>query len=447
MDIKTMNSFNVHIYTTLISGLARNGDAINARRLWKEMRSHGLRPTTATYNAMVEAYGRSGNLKAAIQMLKKYTYEHNGRLNELMATSVLSNTIRHGRLDLAQSLLNTWTDKMGLKLDNMDDEFKTAVMWVKVLEDVDQGLYFFNTLYKTNTDYVNSIMVNHLVKGYGDLKDKKGVQDSFALHKLVNSSNSIRSSKYVNPDYYLVDALFKCRDVPAALSAFIKMRQCGLPDDITLAMVIRGLVMNDEGVTAWKLFKILKMGGVEPNLHAYTSILRSCVPKPGNKAVQQQHSKSEITPELLSEVFNISNSSSTTTAAILDNDNKLGPTQAYILFRKMTGFQKPNVYTYTTLIACFAKYNIGRAVDIFKYMCTDGVEPTIETYVALLQGCAIFRNGRMALMVYQHLRDNQLTPNDKVWHYLLKALVRSRVNKNEIDKLGTMIRGEHKTKN
>ncbi|CAO3643786.1 unnamed protein product [Cunninghamella blakesleeana] len=441
-----MNNLNVHIYTSLISGLAHNGDAINARRLWKEMRNHGLRPTTATYTAMVEAFARSGNFKAAIQMLKKYTYEHNGNLNKVMATSVLSNTIRHGRLDLARSLVKKWTDELGLKIENMDDEFKTAIMWVKVIDDVNQGLSFFNTLYEKNQEYVNSIMVNHLVKKYGDLQDKTGVTESYSLHELVNensNANKIPASKSVDPDFYLVDALFKCRDVPAALSIFVKMRQRGLPDDITLAMVIRGLVMNDEGAAAWKLFRIIKIYGLEPNLHAYTSILKSCVPKSGKGSAHQQSLKDELSPEFLTHIFNISNSIQHHHPS-LEVENKLTPIQAYILFRKMTGIQKPNVYTYTALISCFAKSNIGRAVDIFKYMCHDGVEPTVETYIALLQGCAIYRNGRMALMVYQHLRENQhhLQPNDKVWHYLLKALVRSRVDKKEIDKLASAIRGD-----
>ncbi|KAI8099693.1 uncharacterized protein BX664DRAFT_321884 [Halteromyces radiatus] len=440
-DPTTTNEFNVHIYTSLIAGMARNGDATNARLLWNEMRKHGLRPTTATYTALTEAYGRSGNLKAAVKLLKNHTFKNNGKVNKVMATSVLTNAIRHGELDLAQSLLSTWVDKMGLEIDKMDNEFRSAVMWIKVKQDLNQARDYFDTLYSTNTDYVDAVMVNHLVKGYGDTMQKEQVMDSFGLHESLTCTDT---KQLIDPHFFLVDSLFKCRDVPAALSAFVKMRHQNIPDDITFAMVIRGLVMNDENEMAWRLFQTLKSSGLEPNLHAYTSILKTCIQgsQRGARKEQQKTLEQDI-PHISAEYMESSLGIASTTSAgnSMNGKNKMGPTQAYILFRKMTGFQQPNVYTYTTLIACFAKHNIRRAVDVFTYMCADGVEPVIETYVALLQGCAIFRNAPMALLIFKHMREQQhLTPDNKIWHYLLKTLVRSRVDKKEIDRLGRKVR-------
>ncbi|ORZ23285.1 hypothetical protein BCR42DRAFT_404411 [Absidia repens] len=435
-------TFNVHIYTSLISGLARNGDETNARRLWKAMRKNGLKPTTVTYAALIESYGRSGNMKAAVDLMKNYTFDNKGQLNKVMATSLLTNCIRHGKLDLAQSLLSTWVDKMNLTMDSkMDNEFWSAVMWVKVTEDVGHAREFYETLYRRNSSFADSVMVNHLVKGYGKARQKQCVLDSFGLHKMASSS--IKSSSEVNPHFFLVDSLFQCRDVPAALTALVMMRRYSVPDDITMAMVIRGLVMNEENDMAWELFRTLKSTGVEPNLHAYTSILKTCIKnaKRGTTKQQRHQQQQHIPRDIVEASLEISNTTSSSATNGLLEHKKMGPTQAYILFRKLTGYQKPNAYTYTTLIACFAKHNIRRAVDIFTHMCSDGVKPAMETYVALLQGCAIFRNAPMALLIFNHMQEQQhLAPNDKVWHYLLKALVRTRTNKKEIDRLGRMVR-------
>ncbi|CAO3591304.1 unnamed protein product [Absidia cylindrospora] len=435
-------TFNVHIYTSLISGLARNGDEENARRLWKVMQKNGLKPTTVTYAALVEAYGRSGNLKAAVDLMKNYTFDNKGKLNKVMATSLLTNCIRHGKLDLAQSLISIWVDKMNLTMDSkMDNEFWSAVMWLKVAEDVGRAREFYETLYNRNCTFVDTVMVNHLVNGYGKAKQKQQVVDSFGLHKMASSS--IKASSQVDPHYFLVDSLFKCRDVPAALTALVMMRRHSVPDDITMAMVIRGLVMNEEIDMAWKLFRTLQATGVDPNLHAYTSILKTCVQnaKRGTGKHQPNHQQQDIPRDIVEASLEIGNTTSSSATNVLLEHKKMGPAQAYILFRKLTGYRKPNAYTYTTLIACFAKHNIQRAVDIFTYMCSDGVQPVMETYVALLQGCAIFRNAPMALLVFKHLQEqHHLVPNDKVWHYLLKALVRTRTDKKEIDRLGTMVR-------
>jgi pentatricopeptide repeat protein len=448
--------FNVHIYTSLISGMARKGNQANARRLWEEMRKNGVRPTTATYTAMVEAYGRAGNIKAAMSLLKKYTYANKGQLNKVMATSVLVNAIRHNHMSQAQELLSTWANKMGISVDKkMDPEFWSAVIWVKVLEDIELARDFYGSLYDHNPDYVDAVMVNHLVNGSSEVGRPEKVLDTFALHQYIPSSSppswekrkTVHRPDPISPHYFLVDSLFRCRDVPAALSAMVVMRKHAVPDDITMAMVIRGLVMNGENDLAWRLFLKLKSRGLEPTIQAYTSIIKACIHGAHRGAKKQpatqEGEQQSIPPSLVESSLGITSS---TAASGLISNKKIGPDQAYLLFRKMTGFQKPNAYTYTTLISCFAKHNIGRAVAIFTHMCNDGVEPVMETYVSLLQGCAIFRNAPLALMVFKHMQEQKkanLAPNNQVLHYLLKSLVRARMDKKDIDRFGDLVRANN----
>ncbi|ORX55788.1 hypothetical protein DM01DRAFT_1406948 [Hesseltinella vesiculosa] len=466
---KDHDRFNVHMYTSLISGLAKNGDAFNAKRLWDEMTKLGLRPTKMTHAAMVDAFGRAGELGEALEWIQQYTYQHHGRLDKYMATSLLANALHHRQLAFAKSTLAFWEKEFKSQLlEDMDAQYYSVAMWVKVMDDMQQAQVFFEDMYRNNPQFVDSVMVNHLVKGYGNQLQNDRVLSSYAMHKKLKLAPDDRKYyKLHDPDHYLVDALFKCRDVPSALSAFVSMRQRAVPDDVTLAMVVRGLLMNDEKEIAWKLFKLLKADGLEPNLHAYTSILRACTPlhgytkadnhQPGMEDTDSHVASSTVVPDLVQSALyqgvpwhdrhNRSLPRTTTSSPSAPpltpplSDGKLGPTQAYILFRKVTQFHQPNVYTYTALISCFAKDNIARAMDVFTFMCSDGVRPVLPTYVALLQGCAIFRSGRMAMLVFNHLQQQpDLEPDDNVWHYLLKALVRSRMDKKEIDRVGTMIR-------
>ncbi|KAG0170040.1 hypothetical protein DFQ30_002913, partial [Apophysomyces sp. BC1015] len=406
---------NKHMYTTLISAMARKGEAENAKRLFDDMRKRGHRPTIATYTALMEAYGKAGDFHAAMKLLISHSFKRNNRRpHYAMSTSILANAIRQGKLDFAESLTTKWLDEMNIKPEDMDARFRTVLTWLKVKKDVEEGRAFLEQLFEQDTGFVNQIMINHLVSGYGEIRKRDKVYESFSLHQsMINEEPTMHSH------HQFVDALFKCREVPGALMAFVHMRRRGTPDDITMAMIIRGLVMNGENEVAWDLFRALKAGGVEPNLHAYTSILQTFAEK-------DQNLQSIIPRELL-DAAGIPKSPS--------NPNAPQAAQAYKVFRSMTGFQQPNVYTYTTLISCFGKSNIGRAVDIFRQMCADGVAPTVETYAALLQGCAIFRNGHMALLVFQHMRERQVTPNAAIWRYLLRALVRSRVSKEHIEKV------------
>ncbi|KAI7847573.1 hypothetical protein BDC45DRAFT_525712 [Circinella umbellata] len=428
----TKSQYNVHVYTSLISGLAQKGDATNAKRLYDKMRQQGLKPTIATRTALIEAYGRAGDFDTALKLL-------NRKQHTSMVTSVLTNAIRHNKWDVAEMLATPWMKK--LESAKLDDKLRAALMWVKVKSDLDDARSFFDTLYQKDASYVNTVMVNHLVAGSGNQRSNEKVKESYGLHSSTGKSPSLFSQ------HVLVDALFKCRDVPAALTAFMSMRRQGIPDDITLAMVIRGLIMNDEDTIAWNVFRALKKDGVQPNLWAYTSMLKAYAKSNSTTGINKE--LVDVWPELHRAV---TGRHATTESTVENNKEKVeeetpvlmpitkNPSQAYLLFRELTGFQTPNEYTYTTLIACFSKHSLARATDVFSHMCASGVKPTVQTYTAMLQACSIFRSARGALLIFRHMRDQQVAPNSATWHYLLKAFVRARVDKSNIDQIGNMAR-------
>ncbi|KAI8885703.1 hypothetical protein K501DRAFT_284128 [Backusella circina FSU 941] len=419
---KNDHHYNVHIYTALISSFAKQANPTSARHVFDEMKRQGIRPNQVTYTALIEAYGKAGNFTSAIRILNraKQTYR---KLLPSMVTSLLVNAVQHGNLNIAERTVAIL--KREMDLNEMDLKLKSALLWVKVHKDLDRARSFFDKLYKDG--HVDHIMVNHLVTGAGRLGSKSVVYDQFSLHNKLLPSEHIETE--VRASHHLTEALFRCRDVPAALGVFIQMRQISIPDDITLAMVIQGLVNNNEHNLAWRLFKTLRNDGVEPNLHAYSSILKalshndiSIIKKP----------QSRVDPDL---ILAAGIRSSAESSAAVPNT-----TEALNLFRNMTGFQHPNAYIYTTLISCFAKQDLNSAVKVFTHMCSSDVRPSTETYTALLQGCAMFRNSTMALSVFNHMSEASVTPNAATWRYLLKSLVRSKVDKKEIDKVGKMAR-------
>lgn len=422
--------YNVYIYTSLIAGFARQGDSESAKRLFDEMKKHKITPNQVTFATLMEAYSKAGDFTSAIRLLTDYTRRHK-KISNAMVTSLIVNAIQQNNLTVAENAAK-FIAKKKLKVKDMDSMLRTALIWLKTKSDVDQARKDFDTLYKMDKDLVNNIMVNHLVLGYGEKKDKEGVINSYNLHN--SSTTTATIEQQMRSQHYLTNALFHCRDVPAAMGVFVSMRNQGVPDDITLAMVIQGLIMNNEHILAWRLFKTLQADGIEPNLHAYTSILKAI-----------GHRDTDIKKKHITNGSNSSLSPDMVTAAGMEGLGKdylhsavPSTTEALNIFRRMTGFQQPNVYTYTTLISCFAKHNITRAISIFDHMCAQGVAPTVETYTAILQGCAIFRNSQLALTIFSHMCERRIEPNAVTWRYLLKSLLRSRVDKLQIEKVAQM---------
>lgn len=427
---KKKRPLNVYIYTSLIAGCARKGDSKEAKELYAEMKRHGIKPTQATYTALMEAYGRAGDFSSAIRLLTGYHSKHK-QLPNSMITSLLINALRHDNLVVAENALKFMSNK-NYRLADTDGVLRAAILWFKTRRDVDAARQYFNDLYMNDKRFVNSVMVNHLIKEYGRRGDKPNVLD--AVQQRFNLTNPQTTEEKRRTNHYLINALFHCRDVPAALGVFIAMRNEAVPDQVTMAMIIKGLIANNEADLAWRLFKTLQKNGKEPNLHAYTSILQSLADRNFPQKKESNAQLNSIDPKLL-KFAGIESSK-------LDFQHSPVPvtTEALILFRRLTGFYQPNVYIYTTLISCFATKNIYQAINIFEHMCSNQVKPTVVTYTALLQGCAIFRKSDLAIKVFNHMCENQVEPNETTWRYLLKGLVRSHVDKKQIDKIGQVAR-------
>ncbi|OAD69914.1 hypothetical protein PHYBLDRAFT_70427 [Phycomyces blakesleeanus NRRL 1555(-)] len=410
--------YSIHIYTSLIAGLARKSDATNAMRLFREMRKQGLKPTIVTYSALIEAHAKAGDFDTATRILRKRVSRKGSASKYSVAfTSIITNAIRHGKLDLAEELATSFLEQSNVKSEHMEARFRTALLWCRTKRCVKDGQAFFDSLWKEHPGFCNEFMINHLINAYGNDENKTKVYDTYSLLQQLNTEEASMFSYH-----HLTNALFKCSDVPGAMVSFGMLRKQGIPDDISLAMVIRGLVTNNEGEVAWRLFKIQRERGIEPNLHAYTSIIKAFA----NKKAHITRPGSLLTPDIL-EAADIPTKVSTE----FNNANIPGSVQSYNIFKQLTGFQKPNVYIYTTLIACFSKTNIKQAVEIYRHMRSNNVEPTVETYTALLQGCAIFRDATMSLIIFKDMREQKIVPNKHTWRYLLKSMIRSHIDKSK----------------
>lgn len=411
VDLPGVQRHNVQVYTSLISALGRLGDTDKAKKLYEEMLQRNISPTIETYTALVEMYSRAGNFDEALRIWRRFKAK-NFKTDQTLATAVITNAIRRERYDLVEDLV----DECIGRATEGDDKFRAALMWAKAREDLDEARVLLGDLYAENKDYVNAVMVNHLVIGEGLAGRRDKVYESHAIHKHIDPDNEPSSIS----QHHFINALFLCQDVPGALLAFVRMRNRGVPDDITKAMIIRGLVHNDEVELAFRLFRIFQRDSLYMTIRSYTTLLKTYVLRKTSMDTRKRFEKHW--PELEQAI-----------TPPLDTTTPVRPKMPYLLFRELTGFHEPNVYSYTTLIASYAKVNILRALDIFQHMCRKGVSPNIQTYTALLQGCSIFRNGDTAVVLYRHMQEKGLQPNAATWYYLVKAMKRSRMEQKQID--------------
>ncbi|KAI7870924.1 hypothetical protein BDF14DRAFT_1766289 [Spinellus fusiger] len=422
--------YDTSVYTSLMANLARHGDDVSAKQLMIEMIKHGVKPNDFTYSSLIEAHAKAGNFDAALRLFRKnLTRKGNAVRSNVALTSIITNAMRQGQIEIAEDCIERFLKASGLSIQNIDSRLRTAILWVKVKRDVKEGQKFFDTLYNEHRDLCNDFMVNHLVTGYGNERDIENVYNAFSVLKTM-SGNKPSSASY----HHLTNAMFKCQDISGALMSFGKLRSFGMPDDITLAMVVHGLVNNKEGDVAWRLFKAYRAEGFEPSVRAYTSMLKAF----SKRKLHARDGSSLLTRDLL-DLAGIPNYP---TKEFSPSDSTPQSVYAYDLFTQMTGYHQPNAYTYTTLISCFSTSNMGHTLAVYRQMLSENIMPTVETYTSLVQCCAVNRDAYTALNFFKEMRQLNVMPNRHTWRYLLKAMLRSRMSKSEVDQMADLSRVE-----
>lgn len=185
--------YNEYIYTSLIASFARQGDSESAKRLFNEMKKHKIPPNQVTFAALMEAYSKAGDFTLAIRLLTDHQRRYR-KLSNPMVTSLLVNAIRHNNLTVAENTVKFITAKK-MKIKEMDMMTRTALIWLKTKQNVDDARKKFDELYEIDKDLVNNIMTNHLMTGYGLKNDKESVIDSYSLNRKNASNNNNRTNE------------------------------------------------------------------------------------------------------------------------------------------------------------------------------------------------------------------------------------------------------------
>ncbi|KAH8555488.1 hypothetical protein BGW37DRAFT_516410 [Umbelopsis sp. PMI_123] len=446
---------DVYTYTSLIAGFCRMGDLKAAKRVLDDMTQANVSANIVTYAIMTNAYLQHRKTKEALSYIEQMRMvESTAKHPVYMALMVkaLALNMRKVAEDLYKAL-NIEISGNWNALDNMQ---RSAYVMMKLANGNTWGVQRrFRHYIQHQPDLINSVMVNHLIRGLGLKGDIKGVEEAFSWSDSTSGSgHKIERTRYTYHHY--VQALFNCHQTEKAFDAVADMKAHGFSvDALTYAIIIKGLVANRELETAWKMFEMMKQDRASlveqdkntyyasdsPFLRAMSSIMSGLVDTDLGKqsdGLNEHTRNASLLADTFSELREMDSMPITTQGKDVSNKTQPGIQRAFAMFRDLQSSKltRANVYTYSIIIAGFAKHDIRRAMQIFQHMLADGIQPNDVVYTALIQGFAISRDAKGALALFEDMRQREIEPNQFTWHYLLRAMLRSGVDKEYVDQVG-----------
>ncbi|CAN6477314.1 unnamed protein product [Victoria cruziana] len=268
----------------------------------------------------------------------------------------------------------------------------------------------FHLLWETVTEMAHKGLVN--VRTFQiavkSLASSREMKKSVEIFHLMDANNFPYSLKTLNG---VVESLCGARLVEEAWTIVKKLRPCIGPSVVTYKFLIVGfcrtgnlvqaskiwnmlvdegfepeietwnemietLFKNNKGIEALKLFMSMREKQLDPGLSTYRILINWLCKQ--DKVEQAQHMFDEMTKR------GIRADNSICAALIFGLGNKGRVNEAYKMLERV---EKPDVGVYHGLIKALVNLKRpGEATEVFRRMILRGCEPTMHTYIMLLQG-------------------------------------------------------------
>ncbi|XP_059670413.1 pentatricopeptide repeat-containing protein At5g39350 [Cornus florida] len=399
--------YPAHLVSLLTTTYATCGQVSYARKLFDELPQR----TLYSYDRMIRLYTNNGLSRNALQLFiemldtghclpNKYTYtfvikacgdlsllELGGSIHGLAITSGV-----HSDTFVANSLLAMYMscgkkERAKMVFDTMWE--RGVVSWNTMISGyikngcADEALIIFNKMVDAGVEPDCATVVS-VLPACGILKDLKFGRE---VHKLVEEKGLGFKIPARNA---LVDMYAKCGNMNNARSVFDKMKE---RDVVTWTALINGYILNGDVRSALVLCPLMQLERVSPNSVTVASLLSACASLNHLKHGRCLHGWA-IRRKLEADVI--------VETALIDLYAKCNCIE--LSFRVFTKTSRKRTVPWNAILSgCIYNGLTKKAVELFKQLLFEAVEPNLATLKCLLPAYAILADLQLAMNVHCYL--------------------------------------------
>lgn len=289
-------------YNSIVHACAREGDIPSAEQWFARMKVKGVEPNVITYNILMDACAKRDDPEGAEAWLESMI-QNGVDPNEVSYATVIHARAKGGELKAAEAWLqrmleagvhpNVVSYNSLVYAYGRQGDVEGAERWVTEMQR--QGLEARVTTYTALVDACAKIgRVDRAEKWMDTMlssTDKElqpnVVSFSSMIDACAKAGDSVRAQRWlhrmlehgVQPNAHtfsaVINACAKAGDVPAALRSLGRMDQAGVPADVVAySGVLDACAKVGDSARALQVFRQMRSRGIQPNLVTYSSLGR-----------------------------------------------------------------------------------------------------------------------------------------------------------------------------
>ncbi|KAF4349884.1 hypothetical protein F8388_005115 [Cannabis sativa] len=247
-------------WTSIISGLSKNGHEREAMWRFKEMLSSQIKPNSFTYVGVISACSK---LKEGLQqgsLLHSHVIKLCFSDNNCVASSLIDCYSKWGEMDQAKSVFDEITEKDGVLLSSMISSYAQNLYG-------EEALKVFMEMRSMSLS-PNDHTLTSVLNACGSLAV---LQEGKQVHSLVTKMGS-KSNVFVASA--LIDMYSKCGNIDEARCIFDQTLE---KNTVLWTSLIMGYAHSGQGSEALELFDhLVTEEGIKPDHICFTAILTAC---------------------------------------------------------------------------------------------------------------------------------------------------------------------------
>ncbi|XP_057445914.1 pentatricopeptide repeat-containing protein At1g76280 isoform X2 [Lotus japonicus] len=364
-------------FNDVIHGCAKEKNYMLAKKLIVQMKILGVKPSSCTYDGIIQAASFQSNFRDGLGVLKIMQQENLKPLNSTLATlSVICSKAL--QLDLAESFLDRISECLSphpynalLASCNVLNQPERAVQvfakmkQIKLLPDIRTYELLFSLFGFVNSPYEHSNMLSqlHVAKRINAIERdmaNNGVQHShLSMKNLLNALGEERMIRELIEYFYVAEKLFVYGNPSLATDIY--------------NVVLHHLVEAQKGQIAINIFKRMKLCGYHPDSETYNIMVDCC------SILRSYKSASLLISMMIRQGFSPVTCTYTALIKILLQDEKFNEALNLLERTRLDGIQL-DVLLFNTFLrqACY-KRRIDIIELIVEYMHQEKVRPNPVT--------------------------------------------------------------------
>ncbi|KAL5739172.1 hypothetical protein ACOSQ2_028352 [Xanthoceras sorbifolium] len=371
-----MRERNVFLYNTMMRMYTHNGSSYDAVRLFADMlRLENYFPDNYTYPIVIKACSDLALLDLGV-VLHGRTLVAGFGMDTFAQNCLLAMYMSFGKITAARKVFDTMWEHSVVSWNTMiSGYFKNGY--------AKQALEVFDWMVNNGVEPDCASMVS-VLPACGYLKD---VEVGRRVHVLVESKGLGKNIAVRNA---LVDMYVKCGSVSEARLVFDRMSE---RDVVTWTSMINGYIFYGEVRNALGLLRSMQFKGVKPNAVTTASLLSACSSLYYLKVGRCLHGWT-IRQKLEGEVV--------VETALIDMYAQCN--HAELSFRVFARTSKKRTVPWNAILSGCIHNGLAReAIELFKQMLSEVVEPNDATLNSLLPAYSILADSQQAMNIHCYL--------------------------------------------